>query len=198
MTQLILASGSQARAQLLRSAGLTFDILAPHVDELTVKEALIAEGVRPRDVADALAELKAAKVSTSHPGALVIASDQVLVFDGEIISKSSDITEARALLQRLSGHRHQLLTAVVLARSGAIVWRHVASAELAMRKLSDDFLDGYLASQGEVILSSVGCYQLEGAGIQLFSQIDGDYFGILGLPLLPLLNALRDMGALPA
>jgi septum formation protein len=198
LTQLILASGSEVRAKLLRSAGLTFDVVPPHVDELTVKEALVAEGVRPRDVADALAELKAAKVSTSHPGALVIGSDQILLFDGEIISKSSDVAEARALLQRLSGQPHQLLTAVVLGRSGAIVWRHIASAELAMRKLSDDFLDGYLSSQGEAILSSVGCYQLEGAGIQLFSRIDGDYFGILGLPLLPLLNVLRDMGALPA
>ncbi|HKD20589.1 MAG TPA: Maf family nucleotide pyrophosphatase [Rhizomicrobium sp.] len=193
-----MASGSETRAKLLRSAGLTFDIIPPHVDELTVKEALVAEGVRPRDLADALAELKAAKVSMSHPGALVIGSDQILVFEGKIISKSSDIAEAKALLQRLSGHRHQLLTAVVLARSGAIVWRHVASAELVVRSLSDDFIDRYLASQGEAVLSSVGCYQLEGEGIQLFSQIDGDYFGILGLPLLPLLNALRDMGALPA
>jgi len=175
---------------------LTFEIVPPHVDEITVREALVAEGVRPRDLADALAELKAVKVSTSRPGALVIGSDQILVFDGEIISKSSDVAEAKTLLQQLSGRRHQLLTAVVLARSGAIVWRHIASAELAMRKLSDDFVDSYLASHGEAILSSVGCYQLEGAGIQLFSQIDGDYFGILGLPLLPLLNALRDMGAL--
>ena len=196
MTELILASSSQARAQLLRSAGLTFDIIAPHVDELTVKEALVAEGVRPRDLADALAELKAAKVSMSQPGALVIGSDQILVFEGEIISKSSDMAEARSLLRRLSGHRHQLLTAVVLAKGGAIVWRHIASAELVMLKLSDDFLEAYLASQGEAVLSSIGCYWLEGAGIQLFSEIDGDYFGILGLPLLPLLSALRDMGAL--
>jgi septum formation protein len=177
---------------------LTFEAIAPHVDELTVKEALVAEGVRPRDLADALAELKAAKVSMSHPGALVIGSDQILVLEGEIISKSSDMDEARSLLRRLSGQRHQLLTAVVLARSGAIVWRHIASAELVMRKLSDGFVESYLASQGEAILSSVGCYWLEGAGIQLFSEIDGDYFGILGLPLLPLLGALRDMGELPA
>jgi septum formation protein len=198
LTQLILASGSQARAQLMRSAGLMFDIIAPHVDELTVKEALVADGVRPRDVADALAELKAIRVSTSNPSALVIGSDQILLIDGQIISKSSNIAEAAALLRRLSGRRHQLLTAVVLARSGAIVWRHVASAELVMRELSDHFIETYLASEGEAVLSGVGCYQIEGVGIQLFSQIDGDYFGILGLPLLPLLNALRDTGALPA
>ena len=198
MTALILASGSATRAKLLRAAGLAFDIATPHVDEDMLKEALVAEGVPPRDVADALAELKAVKVSASHADALVIGSDQILVFDSEIISKASDIDQARSLLKRLAGRRHQLITAVVLARNGATVWRHVARAELRMRGLSESFLDAYLAHQGDAVLASVGCYQIEGEGIQLFSEIEGDYFGILGLPLLALMNALRDMGALPA
>ncbi len=197
MTRLILASGSAVRARLLEAAGITFDVIAPHVDEDTVKESLLAERAPPRDIADALAALKASKVSMSHPDALVIGADQVLVFEGALISKMPDRAAARVLLKRLAGHKHELAGAVVLAKGGSVVWRHVARAELTMRSFSDKFLDGYLERQGDAILSSVGCYFLEGEGVQLFSQIAGDYFTILGLPMVPLLNALREFGALP-
>jgi septum formation protein len=185
------------RARLLEAAGITFDVIAPHVDEDTVKESLLAERAPPRDIADALAALKASKVSMSHPDALVIGADQVLVFEGALISKMPDRAAARVLLKRLAGHKHELAGAVVLAKGGSVVWRHVARAELTMRSFSDKFLDGYLERQGDAILSSVGCYFLEGEGVQLFSQIAGDYFTILGLPMVPLLNALREFGALP-
>jgi septum formation protein len=197
LTQLILASGSVVRARLLAATGIAFDVVAPHVDEDAVKESLLAEGAPPRDIADALAALKASKVSTSHPGGFVIGADQVLVFERELISKSPDISAVRALLRRLAGQKHELIGGVVLAKEGAIVWRHVARAELTMRNFSDAFLDDYLARNGEEILSSVGGYLLEGEGVQLFSHIAGDYFTILGLPMIPLLNALREFGALP-
>lgn len=197
MTQLILASGSAVRARLLTAAGMTFDVVSPHVDEDTVKESLQAENAPPRDIADALAALKASKVSTSHPNTLVIGADLVLVFEGELISKMPDLAAARVLLKRLAGREHELVGAVALAKDGAIVWRHIAHAELTMRSFSDAFLDSYLERQGEAILSSVGCYFLEGEGVQLFSHVTGDYFTILGLPMIPLLNALREFGALP-
>lgn len=197
MTRLILASGSAVRARLLTAAGIAFDVVSPHVDEDAVKELLLAGQAPPRDIADALAALKASKVSMSHPGALVIGADLVLVFDGELISKMPDLAAARALLKRLAGRKHGLVGAVVLAKDGAIVWRHVARAELTVRNFSDAFLDAYLKRQGDAILSSVGCYFLEGEGVQLFSHIVGDYFTILGLPMVPLLNALREFGALP-
>jgi septum formation protein len=197
VTPIILASGSAIRAKLLAAAGVPFDVVSPHVDEEAVKEALLAEKAPPRDIADALAALKASKVSATRPGTLVIGADLVLVFQGELISKSSDIASARALLQRLAGQVHELVGAVVLAKDGAVVWRHMARAELTMRKFSAGFLEDYLAREGDAILSSVGCYQLEGEGAQLFSHITGDYFTILGLPLLPLLNALREFRALP-
>jgi septum formation protein len=197
LTRVILASGSVVRARLLTAAGIAFDAVSPHVDEDAVKESLLTEQAPPRDIADALAALKASKVSTSHPGALVIGADLVLVFDGELISKMPDLAAARALLKRLAGRKHELVGAVVLAKDGAIVWRHVARAELTMRNFSDTFLDAYLERQGDAILSSVGCYFLEGEGVQLFSHIVGDYFTILGLPMVPLLNALREFGALP-
>jgi nucleoside triphosphate pyrophosphatase len=198
LTRLILASGSAVRARLLNAAGLAFDVVSPHVDEDTVKESLLAEKAPPRDIADALAALKASKVSTSHPDTFVIGADQVLVFEGELISKMPDLASARALLKRLAGRKHELVGAVVLAKEGAVVWRHVARAELTMRDFSDTFLDGYLARQGDAILSSVGCYFLEGEGVQLFSHIAGDYFTILGLSMIPLLSALREFGVLPA
>ena len=197
MTRLILASGSVVRARLLTAAGIGFDVIAPHVDEDAVKESLLAERAPPREIADALAALKASKVSMSQSGALVIGADQVLVFEGELISKMPDLGAARALLKRLAGKTHELVGAVVLAKDGAVVWRHVSRAELTMRKFSDDFLENYLERNGEAILSSVGCYFLEGEGVQLFSHIAGDYFTILGLPMIPLLGALREFGAVP-
>lgn len=197
MTRLILASGSATRVSLLTAAGIAFDAVSPNVDEEAVKDSLLAERAPPRDIADALAALKASKVSNSHPGALVIGADLVLVFEGELISKSPDLDEARKLLRRLSGKTHELIAGVVLAKEGSIVWRHVARVQLTMHPLSNAFLDAYLVPEREELLSSVGCYHLEREGIQLFSKIDGDYFTVLGLPMLPLLNALREFGALP-
>lgn len=196
MTRLILASASRTRAKLLENAGLVFEAIAPNVDEITVKESLLGEGAEPGEVADGLAELKARKVSSAYPDDIVIGADQVLVFCGEIISKSPDIQSARSLLARLAGHAHELVASVVLAKDGGVIWRHIGRTELTMRKFTDSFLDAYLSAVGDEALTSVGCYQLEGRGVQLFSRISGDYFTILGLPLLPLLGALRDLGAI--
>lgn len=198
MTSVILASGSPTRARLLRSAGIAFEIVSPGVDELLAKDSLHSEGAGPRAIAEHLAEIKARKVSLSHPGVVVIGADQVLVFENEMVSKSVDLAEAHRLLTRLSGRTHSLITAVVLAKDGDVLWRHVEEAKLTMRKFEDIFLDSYLSACGDEILGSVGCYRLEEQGVQLFAKIDGDYFAILGLPLLPLLSALRDLGAIAA
>ncbi len=194
----VLASGSAARARLLREAGLRFRQEAAHVDESEVKRALKGEGAGAAAVAEALAELKAMKVSRRHPGALVVGCDQMLDCDGQWFDKPDSIAAARAQLLALAGKRHRLLTAAVVARGGARLWHHNGVATLAMRSFSDAFLDAYLAAAGDAALASVGAYQLEGIGAQLFSRIDGDYFGILGLPLLPLLDFLRQHRVLMA
>jgi septum formation protein len=190
-----LASQSAVRAQLLAAAGLAFDVQAAGLDEDTVKQALLAEGVGPRDIADALAEGKAVKLSRRRPG-LVIGADQTLELGGKLMDKAQDLAEARERLRALSGHTHRLHSAVVVARDGTSIWRDLASPALTMRVLTDGFIDAYLARNAEAALSSVGCYQLEGEGIQLFERIDGDYFAILGLPMLGLLDLLRRHGAL--
>jgi septum formation protein len=195
---LILASASTSRARMLTDAGVTFAVAPAHVDEDAVKESLLAEGVEAAGVADALAELKAVRISASNPDALVLGADQVLSFEGELISKMPDLASARALLKRLSGKRHELISAAVLARAGAPLWRHSGRVRLSMRILSDAFLDAYLAEEGEALLTGVGCYRLEGRGAQLFERVEGDYFSVLGLPLLPLLAQLRELGVLPA
>ncbi len=196
MTRLLLASASAVRARLLQDANVTFDVVPARVDEDALKQSLL--GADPRAIADALAELKALRVSASHPGRLVLGADQVLVLDKELVSKCESLHEARTLLRRLRGHSHRLISALVLARDGAAVWRHIGQATLAMRDFSDDFLEEYLAHEGEALLSGVGCYKLEGRGIQLFERIDGDYFTILGLPLLPLLSVLREQAVIGA
>ena len=173
---------------------MPFEIVPAHVDEDGIKQSLLTEGAQPRAVADALAELKAIRISMSWPGVLVLGADQVLEIEGALVSKSGSMEEARALLCRLRGKSHALLTAAVLAKDGVAIWRHLASATLTMRDFSDRFLDEYLAGEGEEILGGVGCYRLEGRGLQLFSRIDGDYFAILGLPMLALLTALRGQG----
>lgn len=194
MTKLVLASASPARAALLRAAGVALEVHPAHVDEDAVKQSFLAEGAAPRAIADALAEMKAIRVSASRPGALVLGADQILEFEGELVSKSENPEAAGALLKRLRGHSHTLITAAVLAKDGAPIWRHVSHATLTMRDFSDAFLAGYLAGEGNDLLGGVGCYRLEGRGLQLFSRIDGDYFSILGLPMLPLLTALRHQG----
>lgn len=190
---LILASGSAARRQMLEAAGLSFEVEIARVDEEAAKASLRAEGVRPRDQADALAELKALAVSRKRSG-FVIGADQMLAVEGETLDKPKDRAEARAHLMRLRGRTHELLTAAVVAREGAIIWRHVDTPKLRMRDFSDAFAEDYLARVGDAALKSVGAYQLEGLGAQLFDRVEGDYFSVLGLPLLPLLAFLREHG----
>jgi len=192
MSGIVLASTSPARAALLRAAGIAFDIEPALVDEDAVKQSLLAERAAPRAIADALATLKAIRVSQRRPDDVVIGADLVLEFEARLVSKSESLAAARALLLELRGKRHALHCAAVLAKAGAPVWRHVERALLTMRDFSEVYLDGYLARHGEGLLSGVGCYRIEDEGIQLFDRIDGDYFAILGLPLLPLLNALRE------
>ncbi len=194
--RLILASASTSRARMLKDAGVAFTINPAQVDEDAVKESLLGEGVDVAGVADALAELKALRVSASVPDALVLGADQVLSFEGELISKVADMAAAKTLLLRLSGKRHELISAAVLARNGAALWRHTGRVRLAMRPLSAAFLDNYLAREGNDLLKGVGCYRLEGLGAQLFERVEGDYFSVLGLPLLPLLAQLRELGVL--
>lgn len=197
MTRLVLASASESRANVLRGAGIAFDVVPAHVDEEAIKESMLAANQPHRMIADALAELKAVRISSRQPGALVIGADQVLSFAGELLSKCATMDEARTLLSRLRGKTHDLFSAAVLAKDGAPIWRHVERNRMTMYPVSDGFIDDYLAKKGESLLSGVGCYRLEDEGAQFFSHIDGDYFAILGLPLIPLLSALREQGVIP-
>ena len=193
MSALILASASPVRACLLREAGVPFVSCPAGIDEHAVKVSLLAEKLTADAVADALAERKALQVSKAHPQALVLGCDQILVFDGRLIDKSASMEEARVLLRELRGKPHSLLTACVLAQDGAAVWRRLERCKLWARPFSDAFLDDYLRAEGDQVLGSVGCYHLEGRGIQLFERMEGDYFSVLGLPLIPLLAALREL-----
>jgi septum formation protein len=197
MSGLILASGSESRAKILRAAGVEFEVIPAHVDEDAVKDSMLAAKQSHRAVADALAELKAMRVSSRHPEDFIIGADLVLSFDGELVSKCETAAEARALLSRLRGKSHELYSAIVLAKGGSPIWRHVAKATLTMHAFSDAVLDRHLETGGESLLSGVGCYRLEDGGAQLFAKVDGDYFAILGLPLIPLLSALREQGVVP-
>ena len=187
MPDIILASGSTIRAQLLKDAGVDFSIQIPRVDERAIQQSLLAEQAKPADIADTLAEYKARHVANKFPSATIIAADQVLACNGTIFSKPATMDEAREHLTRLRGEGHQLLSAVVVYEDAKPVWRHVGRAQLVMRNFSDVFLDAYLETAGEEILNCVGCYQLESTGVNLFSRVQGDYFTILGLPLLEVL-----------
>lgn len=195
---LVLASGSRFRRQMLEAAGLEFTVTTAALDEVRARQAMAQEmpTITPRQVALRLAKMKAAEVSGRNPGAMVIGADQVLDFDGEIYGKPADPTAARAQLSALRGCTHALRTAVALVSDGQMLWSHVADAQLTMRDFSDGFLDAYVSSAGDIVTETVGGYALEGYGAQLFSQIDGDYFTIIGLPLLPLLGELRQRGVL--
>lgn len=176
---------------MLEAAGLVFEVESPRVDEEAAKASLRAEGLKPRDQADALAELKALSVSRKR-GGFVIGADQMLAIDGDVLDKPKDAAEARTHLEHLRGKTHELITAAVIAKEGAIIWRHIDTPKLRMRAFSDAFLDSYIERAGENVLHSVGAYQIEGLGAQLFERVEGDYFSILGLPLLPLLSFLRE------
>ncbi|HVI31780.1 Maf family protein [Phenylobacterium sp.] len=190
MAKVVLASKSAARRAVLEGAGVPFETAVAGVDEDAVKASLLAGGATPRDVADALAELKAIRISRARPD-FVVGADQTLEFEGKLYDKAGTLEEARERLRALRGKAHKLHSAVVVAKDGSPIWREVVTARLTMRDFSDAFLEDYLALEGDEALGSVGCYRLEGPGAQLFSRIEGDYFAILGLPLLGLLDLLR-------
>lgn len=195
-SQIILASGSPFRLAMLEAAGLAVRVEKPGIDERAVDSALEGSGVLPAEVATILAEAKAQAVSEKFPEPLVIGCDQTLALGDEILHKVADMEGARRRLLLLSGRTHELHSAIVLVRNGETIWRHVGTARLTMRTLSPEFIGRHLARTGPRILSSVGAYQIEGEGIQLFDRIEGDHFTIVGLPLLPLLSQLRTLGAI--
>jgi septum formation protein len=194
---IVLASKSAARRAVLEGAGVPFEVQVAGVDEDAIKAALLADGSGPREIAEALAETKAIRVSQKRPG-FVIGSDQTLELEGRLYDKVETLDAARARLVELRGKPHKLHSGVVVAKDGAPIWRELVTATLTMRDFSDAFLDDYLAREGEAALGSVGCNRLEGRGAQLFSNIEGDYFAILGLPLWGLLDLLRRHGELTA
>lgn len=196
MPELVLASQSKTRQSMLSNAGIQFDVQVAPVDETELKASLIAEGIPARDIADALADAKARSASLMRPDAMVLGADQILVQNGEVFSKAQDRGEAEAKLAKLSGKSHQLISAAVIYEQGQPVWRSVDTATLHMRPLSADFIKEYLDALGKDAFWSVGCYQLEGRGIQLFDKIEGSHFTILGLPLIAVIDFLRRRGML--
>jgi septum formation protein len=193
---IVLASASAARRHMLQQAGVTLAVDIAAVDEEAVKLGLWQETRNPARPAELLAELKATRVSARHPGALVVGADQMLDCDGRWFDKPASPEQAREQLKALRNKTHRLTSAVAAVRDGHTLWRHTGSARLTMRNFTDRFLDEYLAAAGSAVLGSVGAYQLEGLGAQLFLAIEGDFFTILGLPLLPLLDFLRENGEL--
>lgn len=193
---LVLASGSATRAALLTAAGVPFIVDTPAIDEPRLRQALEQQGVGAGDIALALAAAKAEAVSKHHPNAWVLGADQILEFDGQCLGKVTNMAAAHTLLMAMCGRTHCLYSAAVLSKGGQTSHPLLVTATLTMRQFSPDFLERYLADEGDGLLASVGCYHLEGRGLQLFSAIDGDYFAILGLPLLPLLGSLRTLGIL--
>ncbi|GAO40083.1 Maf-like protein [Sphingomonas changbaiensis NBRC 104936] len=195
--RLILASGSSGRRAMLEAAGVPFEAMAPGVDEESAKASLRAAGLAPRDFADALAELKALKVSNRDPGALVLGCDSVVALeDGTLLDKAESKAQAAEHLRLMSGKRHHLYSAAVIAEAGEPVWRFVDRAAMYVRPLSDAFIDAYLDREWDQARWCVGVYRIEGPGAQLFSRIDGSHFTVIGLPLLPVLDYLRTRGIL--
>lgn len=195
--EVVLASASPSRRMLLARAGVAVVTDVAHVDEAEMKASLRADGATAAQAAETLAELKAQHVTRRHRGALVIGADQILDCDGEWFDKPADRAQAAAHLRALSGRRHVLATSVCVVRDGTLLWHHTAAAGLEMRALDEAFIERYLTTAGDAVLASVGAYQIEGLGVHLFARIDGEFFTILGLPLLPLLAFLREHGAVP-
>ena len=193
--RIILASGSTIRHKIMTDAGLDFEVISKPVDETAIKETMLAESARLRDIADALAEAKSLRVSRIKEG-LVIGADQIMVMDNQLFDKPKTIDEARQRLKIMRGKIHYLMGAVVISENGTPVWRHMAKTKLTMREFSDSFLEDYLEKEGELVTKSVGAYRFEGLGAQLFSHVEGDFFSILGLPLLPVMDYLRTRGAI--
>lgn len=197
MTQpLVLASGSQIRQTLLRNAGVSFQVQIARADEAALRESMLAEDFPPRDIADALAEMKARKVSAKAPGALVLGCDQILAHRGRVFAKPASPEEARDQLKTLRGDTHELLSAAVIYENGDPVWRHLGVVRLTMRPFTDAYLEAYLSRNWDSVRHSVGGYKLEEEGVRLFSRIQGDYFCVLGLPLLEVLAYLGLRGVI--
>src|SRR5690625_1278419 len=194
--RLVLASASRARADLLRHAGVDLEIDPADLDEAALKATFRAEHLDAREIAARLAEAKANSISARHEGALILGADQVLLHRGEMLDKPASREEARAHLRRLRNSSHELISAAAITRDGKTLWQHTGSASLQMRDITDDFIENYLDRLGPKALESVGAYQLEGLGAQLFTRVE-DHFTILGLPLLEVLAFLRECGVLP-
>jgi septum formation protein len=192
----ILASASNIRSQLLAQAGLEHSVQPARIDEETIRDALVAEAASPRDIADALAEMKARKISEKQPGALVLGCDQVLDHRGRLLGKPETAAEALKQLKAMRGDRHTLLSAAVIYEDGKPIWRHVGQVRLHVRDATDDYLEGYVGRNWHSIQHAVGAYKLEEEGVRLFTRIEGDYFNVLGLPLLELLSFLTLRGDL--
>ncbi|MBE0413866.1 Maf family nucleotide pyrophosphatase [Yoonia sp.] len=196
--QIILASGSDIRTRMLHNAGVAHDVQVARIDEDATRQSLQSEQASPRDIADTLAEMKAQRIATRNPDALVIGCDQILAHHQTILTKPASPSDALAQLQFLRGDTHQLLSAAVIYGEGKPLWRHVGVVRLKMRDASDSYLQDYIARNWHSIRNSVGAYKLEEEGVRLFSRIDGDYFNVLGLPLLELLSYLTLRGTLPS
>jgi septum formation protein len=193
---LVLASSSESRKKLLTAAGVRFIIDPADLDEVALTRSMVQRGADAVKVASELAGQKALSVSQRHPGRLVLGGDSVIAFGGAFLRKCTSLAEARALLHKLSSKEHLLVSAAALARDGDVLWTHASLCHMWMRSLSHKFLDDYVAQEGPAILASVGCYHFEGRGAQLFDKVEGDYFSVLGLPLLPVLAELRREGVL--
>ncbi len=195
--RIVLASGSEIRQTLLRNAGVPFEVSVARIDEDAIRQSLEAAGAGPRDIADTLAEQKARKVGLKDPDALVIGCDQVAAFEGELLAKPTDCDDALSQLRKMSGAKHQLLSAAVIYHEGQPVWRHVGVVRMHMRQVSDTYLRDYVTRNWASIRHSVGAYKLEEEGVRLFHRVEGDYFHVLGLPLMELLAYLTLRGTIP-